>query len=197
MYLVMYQDTIFSFELSNLNKRFEMLRQLGNVFIVQPEILKHYLNESYLSRIENRLLKPFVMMRSDFGDYNKKFWDEILGGDTTTTAASTNTNTAVGDGTSSGGGGGFSRLGTLGTLSSLTSFSGLASYSSNPSSAQNTTTTGGGVGDGGGSLGGLGRKQSLFGNLMKDFEGLGLRDDTTTSSSSEFGSKRASMMSGH
>ncbi|KDE05767.1 hypothetical protein MVLG_03858 [Microbotryum lychnidis-dioicae p1A1 Lamole] len=79
--LALYQDTITSFSLTPLNDRFEMLRQLGNVFIVQPEILKSYLNESYLARIENRLLRPFVMMRTDFGDFKKAFWDNIFGVD--------------------------------------------------------------------------------------------------------------------
>jgi hypothetical protein len=75
----MYQDTISSFSLPPLNDRFEMLRQLGNVFIVQPEILKTYLTESYLARIENRLLRPFVMQRTDWGDHGKKFWNDIFG----------------------------------------------------------------------------------------------------------------------
>lgn len=55
-----------------------MLRQLGNVFIVQPEILKSYLTESYLARIENRLLRPFVMMRTDYSDYSRKFWSDVF-----------------------------------------------------------------------------------------------------------------------
>ena len=77
--LASYQDAISSFNVGALNHRFEMLRQLGNVFIVQPEILKQYLTESYLARIENRLLKPFVMMRTDYNEYGKRFWDDIFG----------------------------------------------------------------------------------------------------------------------
>ncbi|KAK4704080.1 exocyst complex component 5, partial [Phenoliferia sp. Uapishka_3] len=76
--LAMYQDTITTFSLPALNDRFEMLRQLGNVFIVQPEILKSYLTESYLARIENRLLRPFVMQRTDYNDFSRRFWDDIL-----------------------------------------------------------------------------------------------------------------------
>lgn len=75
----MYQDTITEFGIPALNDRFEMVRQLGNVFIVQPEILKTYLNESYLARIENRLLRPFVMQRSDYNDKSRKFWNDIFG----------------------------------------------------------------------------------------------------------------------
>lgn len=75
----MYQDTISLFNLSTLFDRYEMLRQLGNIFIVQPEILKTYLQESYLGRIENRLLRPFVMQRTDYSEFGRKWWDEILG----------------------------------------------------------------------------------------------------------------------
>lgn len=75
----MYQDTISLFNLSTLLDRYEMLRQLGNIFIVQPEILKTYLQESYLGRIENRLLRPFVMQRTDYNEFGRKWWDEILG----------------------------------------------------------------------------------------------------------------------
>ncbi|GAA5894708.1 exocyst subunit SEC10 [Sporobolomyces salmoneus] len=188
--LALYQDTISTFSLSPLNDRFEMLRQLGNVFIVQPEILRSYLNESYLARIENRLLRPFVMMRSDYGDFGRKFWDDIFG-DTTPSTATTASTTG---GDASNGALGFAKLGTLGNLSSLSSF-GLA----NPSTQSTTTTTSNGVSNigmaTGGGDGSMARKQSLFGNLMRDFEGLGLKDDSTTSS--EFGSKRGSMISGH
>lgn len=77
----MYQDTISLFNLPALLDRYEMLRQLGNIFIVQPEILKTYLHESYLGRIENRLLRPFVMQRTDYSEFGRKWWDEILGDD--------------------------------------------------------------------------------------------------------------------
>lgn len=59
-----------------------MLRQLGNVFIVQPAILKSYLTEQYLGRIENRLLRPYIMCRTDYNDFSRPFWAEVLGPDT-------------------------------------------------------------------------------------------------------------------
>lgn len=76
--LAMYQDTIATFSIPTLNDRYEMLRQLGNVFIVQPDILKAYLNESYLARIENSLLRPYVMQRADYGDLSRRFWDDVF-----------------------------------------------------------------------------------------------------------------------
>lgn len=79
----MYQDTITAYSIPVLNDRYDMLRQLGNVYLVQPEILKSYLNESYLARIDNRLLRPFVQQRTDYNDFSKKYWDQILGETTT------------------------------------------------------------------------------------------------------------------
>lgn len=50
-----------------------MLRQLGNSFIVQPDVLKSYLTESYLGRIDMRLLRPYLMQRSDWQTFAKQF----------------------------------------------------------------------------------------------------------------------------
>lgn len=55
-----------------ITDRFDMLRQLGNIFIVRPEIIKSYMSESHLARIEGRLLRPFLMQRSDYQQYNRK-----------------------------------------------------------------------------------------------------------------------------
>jgi hypothetical protein len=76
----MYQDTIAKFNIPGLNERYEMIRELGNIFVVQPSILKSYLAESaMLGRIDGKLLKPFFLMRADYGDHSKKFWDELVG----------------------------------------------------------------------------------------------------------------------
>ncbi len=56
-----------------LNDRFDMLRQLGNSFIVQPDVLKSYLTESYLGRIDMRLLRPYLMQRSDWTTFARQF----------------------------------------------------------------------------------------------------------------------------
>lgn len=53
--------------------RFEMLRQLGNTFIVQPSILKSYMSEGYLGRIDPALLRPYLMMRSDYSEFSRGF----------------------------------------------------------------------------------------------------------------------------
>ncbi|KAI0307212.1 exocyst complex component Sec10 [Multifurca ochricompacta] len=71
-----YQDTIATFSIPALHDRFEFIRQLGNIFLVQPEILKSYITENYLGRIETALLRPYLAQRSDWGHVEKGFSDE-------------------------------------------------------------------------------------------------------------------------
>ncbi|KAF9534745.1 exocyst complex protein [Crepidotus variabilis] len=71
-----YQDTVSSFNVPALHERFEFIRQLGNVFLVRPEILKSYITENYLGRIDSSLLKPYLALRSDWGSFEKGFNDQ-------------------------------------------------------------------------------------------------------------------------
>lgn len=64
--LAMYQDAISTFDIPALNDRFEMLRSLGNLFIVQPSVLKGYMREGQLGKIDERLLHAFLLRRSDY-----------------------------------------------------------------------------------------------------------------------------------
>lgn len=68
-----YQDTIATFSLPPLSERFEFIKQLGNVFLVRPEILKSYITENYLGRIEPALLRPYLMQRSDWSQFERAF----------------------------------------------------------------------------------------------------------------------------
>lgn len=70
-----YQDTISSFGIASLHERFEFIRQLGNIFLVRPEILGSYITENYLGRIDSTLLKPYLAQRSDWGQFEKGFND--------------------------------------------------------------------------------------------------------------------------
>lgn len=75
-----YQDTVRSFGIQALHERFEFIRQLGNVFLVRPEILKSYITENYLGRIDSSLLTPYLALRSDWGEFEKGFNNEADGG---------------------------------------------------------------------------------------------------------------------
>ncbi|KAJ7590790.1 exocyst complex protein [Mycena floridula] len=71
----MYQDTVSSFGIPALTERFEFIRQLGNIFLVRPEILKSYITENYLGRIDPSLLQPYLALRADWGQFEKGFND--------------------------------------------------------------------------------------------------------------------------
>ncbi|PFH51373.1 hypothetical protein AMATHDRAFT_47094 [Amanita thiersii Skay4041] len=70
-----YQDAINSFDIPALRERFEFLRQLGNIFLVRPETIKSYISENHLGRIDINLLKPYLALRSDWGQFEKGFID--------------------------------------------------------------------------------------------------------------------------
>jgi hypothetical protein len=88
--LAMYQDAVSSFGISALSDRFEMLRQLGNLFIVQAAVLKSYMRESHLSKIEERLLRPYLLRRADYSTHVRDLNDFGNGN-----ATSTNGNSAI------------------------------------------------------------------------------------------------------
>jgi exocyst complex component 5 len=87
-----YQDAAESFSLPALHERFEFLRELGNLFLVRPEVLKAYITENALGRIDTTLLKPFLVQRADWSQVEKVFTDFGLpngdGGDDTTAPGS-------------------------------------------------------------------------------------------------------------
>ncbi|KAF9188821.1 Exocyst complex component 5 [Haplosporangium sp. Z 767] len=61
-----YQESVKAWNIPALNERFEMLRQLGNVFLVKPEILPSVLSEGYLAKADFKSLYPYLQMRVDF-----------------------------------------------------------------------------------------------------------------------------------
>ncbi|MCO5590018.1 hypothetical protein L7F22_043987 [Adiantum nelumboides] len=73
--LAMYQDAVNAFGVSALVDRFEMLRQLGNLFIVQPGVLKSYMRESHLSKVEERYLRPYLLKRADYATHVRDLSD--------------------------------------------------------------------------------------------------------------------------
>ncbi|WVR04528.1 hypothetical protein IAU60_001532 [Kwoniella sp. DSM 27419] len=69
--LASYQETMNSYGIPAVNDRFDMLRQLGNSFIVQPNVLKSYMTESHLGRIDARFLRPYLAQRSDYSQFSR------------------------------------------------------------------------------------------------------------------------------
>jgi hypothetical protein len=77
--LAAYQDAMSSFGLPIVTERFDMLRQLGKLFEVQVDVLRSFLDAEHLNRIDRRLLRPYIMLRSDYGDVPRKVWEEVFG----------------------------------------------------------------------------------------------------------------------
>ncbi|KAG0246781.1 Exocyst complex component 5 [Mortierella sp. GBA43] len=61
-----YQESVKAWNIPSLDERFEMLRQLGNVFLVVPENLPAALNEGHLGKADFKSLYPYLQMRADF-----------------------------------------------------------------------------------------------------------------------------------
>ncbi|KAK4685100.1 exocyst complex component 5, partial [Tremellales sp. Uapishka_1] len=76
--LASYQETVHRYAIPALNDRFDMLRQLGNSFIVQPNVLKSYMTESHLGRIDSRYLRPYLAQRVDYSQFAKSLNLETL-----------------------------------------------------------------------------------------------------------------------
>lgn len=70
-----YQDTISTFKIPALHERYEFIRQLGQIFLVQPDSLRSCISQGYLGKIEPALLKPYAEKRSDWSQCAKMFED--------------------------------------------------------------------------------------------------------------------------
>ena len=81
--LAMYQDVCGRFGVPVVNDRFEMLRQLGALFIVQPGVLKSYMREGHLSSVDETLLRPYLLRRQDYAR-DVRLLEEDNTGDTST-----------------------------------------------------------------------------------------------------------------
>ena len=76
-----------SFNVPSLLERYEFIRQLGNVFLVRPEILRSYITENSLGRIDSSLLKPYLAQRSDWVQFENRFNESSEMEDTVTDVA--------------------------------------------------------------------------------------------------------------
>lgn len=77
--LAAYQDAMSTYGIQDVTERFEMLRQLGKLFEVQVDALRSFLEAEHLSRIDRRLLRPYIQLRADYDRYPKKTFDQIFG----------------------------------------------------------------------------------------------------------------------
>lgn len=90
--LAMYQDVCGRFEVPVVTDRFEMLRQLGNLFIVQPAVLKSYMREGHLAKIDEQLLRPYLLRREDYAREVRDLRDDSADEHTSTSLLSSLSN---------------------------------------------------------------------------------------------------------
>ncbi|KAL7748429.1 Exocyst complex component 5 [Sorochytrium milnesiophthora] len=64
--LAKYQETVAQFKIPQLNERLDLLRELGNLFLVRPENLRLILDEGRLARLDHAAIYPYLSMRMDF-----------------------------------------------------------------------------------------------------------------------------------
>ncbi|KAJ3058185.1 Exocyst complex component 5, partial [Rhizoclosmatium hyalinum] len=69
--LAKYFEVVQTFRIEQLTDKFEMIRELGNLFIVKPDNLQQVINGGHLSRIDITLLTPFLMCRVDWNKLQK------------------------------------------------------------------------------------------------------------------------------
>lgn len=46
--------------------RYDLLAELGNIFLVRPENLRSLLQEGLLAHVDAKLIRPFLQMRADY-----------------------------------------------------------------------------------------------------------------------------------
>ncbi|KAG4101973.1 exocyst complex component Sec10 [Neocallimastix lanati (nom. inval.)] len=66
-----YRRLIEDWDSVQLAERYDLLVQLGNLFVIEPENIDSLVSEGYLAKIEPYLLKPYLMVRSDWSTFTK------------------------------------------------------------------------------------------------------------------------------
>ncbi|KAJ3369524.1 Exocyst complex component 5 [Allomyces arbusculus] len=61
-----YQEAITAFKVDQLGPRFDLLREIGNLFLVRPENLSSILDEGLLASLDSSLLGAYLINRADY-----------------------------------------------------------------------------------------------------------------------------------
>ncbi|PWW74402.1 exocyst complex component Sec10 [Tuber magnatum] len=61
-----YQDVVNKWGVVTINESFELLVEIGNLFVVGPAAVKDRMRDGVLSRVRPHLLKPYLVRRDDF-----------------------------------------------------------------------------------------------------------------------------------
>ena len=70
--LTEYQNLVEAFNLPSLRERFDLLRQMGNLFTVPPQNLSGIMDSGLLARFDKQALMKLVELRADYGNNPSK-----------------------------------------------------------------------------------------------------------------------------
>lgn len=73
-----YQEAVAAWSCQALEPKFKFLLEIGNIFVVKPDILRKLLSEGELSRVNPQHLLPYLQCREDF--YGQNLGNLIEGG---------------------------------------------------------------------------------------------------------------------
>jgi len=61
-----YQDVVNKWGVMTINESFELLVEIGNLFVVGPAAVKDRMRDGVLSRVRPYFLRPYLLRRDDF-----------------------------------------------------------------------------------------------------------------------------------
>lgn len=76
--IISYQTTIEKWKIPELSTKFQLLREIANLFTVQPELLNSLTKEGQLMRVKPYILRQFISKRTDYNT-NTNYFDRLRG----------------------------------------------------------------------------------------------------------------------
>lgn len=74
--IISYQQTIENWKIQSVSENFSLLREIANLFTVQPELINALTKEGYLANIKPYILRQFISKRSDYTT-NTNYLDKL------------------------------------------------------------------------------------------------------------------------
>lgn len=76
--IISYQNSIEQWKLPGLSAKFQLLREIANLFTVQPELLTSLTKEGQLMKVKPYILRQFISKRTDYNT-NTNYFDRLRG----------------------------------------------------------------------------------------------------------------------
>jgi hypothetical protein len=76
--IISYQQVIEQWKIPKISENFATLREIANLFTIQPELLNSLTKEGYLANLKPYILRQFIAKRSDYNT-NKNYLEKLRG----------------------------------------------------------------------------------------------------------------------